>query len=91
MAQDFNTVTVTTTATEIVDANNGRTMLIIANDGGAKIYIGPTSSVTTSNGIPMFAGEKLTRDHFPEGYKGSVYGIVSSGTVDVRYWEYSGT
>ena len=91
MANEYNTVTITTSATEIVDANNGRTMLLLANDGTAKIYIGPDANITTSNGIPMFQGEKLTRDHFPEGYKGAIYGIVSSGTVDVRYWEYTGT
>lgn len=89
MAQSYNTVTVTTDATLIVPANTGRRSLLLGNDGSTKCYIGPDSSITTSNAMPFFQSEKLVRDLVPEGYLGAVYGIVASGTTDIRYWETS--
>ena len=85
----YNTVTVTTTATEIVAANSQRKDVDIANtDAGEIVYIGPDSSVTTSNAIPLYPQQ--TRDKpkmLSEHWKGPIFGIVGTGTADVRYWE----
>ena len=84
----YNTVTVSDTATEIVPANTARRNVTIVNTEEAKIvYIGPDSSITTSNAIPLYETQTRDQDRIPEGYQGPIYGIVSTGTADVRYWE----
>jgi hypothetical protein len=84
-------VSVTTSATQIVAANPIRTGLIIENVGGGTVYLGDDSSVTTSNGIKLAAN--ATRELFFNGgawqfyYRGDLYGIVATGTSDVRVLE----
>ena len=88
----YNTVTVTTTATKIVADNANRKALMLTNsEEGLIVYIGPDSSITTANAIPLY--ETQTKDftkNTPGYYSGDVYGIVSAGTADVRYWEVVG-
>ena len=85
----YDTVTVTDTATTIVSNNSKRIGLIIANSGSVTIYVGPDSSVTSSNGTPLLANGTLTEDSGgTKMFMGDVYGIASSGeSSDVRYWE----
>ena len=84
----YNTVTVTTAATKIVDANSQRQSLIISNAGSVTVYIGPDDSVTTANGMPIVGYGNLSEDSGGTRMQmGPVYGIVGAGTVDVRYWE----
>ena len=84
----YNTVTVTNTATKIVDANSQRQSLIIANAGSVSIFIGPDASVTAANGTPIVAGGNLSEDSGGTRMQmGPVYGITASGTADTRYWE----
>lgn len=75
-------VSVTTTATVIAAANNGRQSLLIKNIGAATVYIGP-SGVTTATGYPLDAGEVLELS----GQTGAVYGRVAAGTNLVRTLE----
>ena len=84
----YNTVTVTTSATLIVAANVQRVGLFISNTSTTvKLYIGPDTSITTSNGIEIPAGGNLTEDSSGTSmYKGPIYGIAAS-SIDVRYWE----
>lgn len=83
---DHDAVTVTTTATLVVAANNGRIAITIWNFGSATIYWGKDASVTTANGVPIPAnGSVEERD-----YLGPVYAIAASGTVNTRYWEVGG-
>ena len=77
-------VTVSTGATLIVAANNGRYDVIIVNNSSNTVYIGTANTVTTSNGIPILSNESI---HFPE-YLGPVYGVASADS-DVRYLEIS--
>jgi len=84
----YNTVTVTTSATRIVAASSNRKGLILANEGSVKVFIGPDDSITTSNAIPLFQSEKLFNSGLPDLWRGDIYGIVASGTADIRYWEY---
>jgi len=84
----FNTVTVTTAATEIVAANEQRRNLTIVNTSlSAIVYIGPDSTITTSNAIPLYQNQTRDQDKIPEGWLGPVFGIVGAGTADVRFWE----
>lgn len=83
----YNSVTVTDTATEIVGANSSRRNLTIVNNGSNTVFIGPDSSITTANAIPLYASSTRDSDVIPEGYKGAIYGIVESGSENVRYWE----
>ena len=84
----FNTVTVTTTATEIVAPNTKRLSLIVFNSGDEVVYIGQDNTVTIANGIPLNLDSSLTEESGgTKMYCGPIYGIVGSGTSDVRYWE----
>lgn len=84
----YNTVSVSDSATLIVAANEQRRNLTIVNTSlSVIVYIGPDSSITTSNAIPLYQNQTRDQDRIPEGYQGDVYGIVGSGTADVRYWE----
>lgn len=83
----YNTVSVADTATQIVAANSARRNLTIVNHGSNTVFIGPDTSITTSNAIPLYASSTRDQDVIPEGYKGAIYGIVAAGTEDVRYWE----
>jgi len=69
-------VTVETTATLIVPADDRQREAYIHNGGGAKIYLG-NGSVTTTNGYHLANNESL-RIFVPS--KETLYGIVASGT-----------
>lgn len=83
----YNTVTVTTSPTLIVPANNKRRQLIMDNQGSVAVYIGPDEFITASppNTIRLGQDAKLTRDD--RWYRGAIYGVVASGTASVAYWE----
>lgn len=84
----YGSRTVLTTATLIVSANEKRRNLSITNSSlYGVVYIGPDSSITTATGLPLYENSTRDQDRVPEGYLGPVYGIVASGTADVRYWE----
>ena len=84
----YNTITVGTSATLIVGANGKRRNLTLVNTSEAvPVYIGPDSSITTANAVPLYETGTRDQDVVPEGFKGDIYGIVSTGTADVRYWE----
>lgn len=87
----FNTVTIGPSATQIVGANPQRIGLIIVNTSTTvPIYVGQDNTVTAANGIPILPQGNLTEQNGGGGtemYYGPVFGIPSSGTVDVRYWE----
>ena len=53
----FNTVTVGTTATKIVDANSRRQSLLIENEGGVTVFLGPNNTVTKDIGIGLKQGD----------------------------------
>jgi hypothetical protein len=84
MADNTKSMTVTTSATEIVGRNRYRKLLVIYNNGTNTVYLGfsPTDC-TTASSFPLEAGDavkwKLKRDQ--------VFGITSSGTSDVRVME----
>lgn len=83
----YAAVTITTSATLIVAANTKRRNLTIVSNSSSTAHIGPDDSITTSNAIPLYGRSTRDQDRIPEGWQGPVYGIVGSGTVEVRYWE----
>ena len=84
----YNTVTVTATATQIIAGDSQRKGLIIHNNSSATVYVGPDASITTANAIPILANNTLIMSGFQEAYRGPLYGIVATGTADVRYFDW---
>lgn len=85
----YNTVTVGTSATQIVASNTDRKGLIVANTSGtATLYVGPNNSVSTTNGLPVGTNGSLTLSGLETAYRGDVFGISNAGNIDVRYWEW---
>ena len=86
MASSFNTnqVTVQSTATLIVAQNTGRKAVVITNLGTTAVYIGSSSSVTTSNGqlLPGVVGASIS---IPQ--TGPVWGIAASSTEAVSFMD----
>lgn len=79
----YNTVTIGTSASLVVDQREVRTGVVVYNNGSATIYLGTDSSVTTSNGLPVAIGASGSLD----GYMGPVYAISGTASQDVRYLE----
>ena len=78
------TVTVGTSATAIPSSNlSGRRVIIIVNISTSNIFIG-NNVVTTSNGYQLYSQQSVSMDISDAV---TVYGIVSSGTAEVRYLE----
>lgn len=88
-AASYGTISVGTSATQIVAANASRTsVLVVNNDPTKTLYVGKDSSVTTANGIPVAAGQAFSEDSAGQRvYTGAVYGIVGTGSLDARFWE----
>jgi len=84
MADQSRSVTVGTTATKIVGLDPKRFLLLLHNNGAVTVYLGFTATdCTVATGMPLLADVYIKfKDH-----AGPIYGIVSSGTCDVRVWE----
>lgn len=80
---NYNNVSVATTATSIVSSDAQRKSLTMKNNGSTTIYLGNDGSVTTSNGYPLEPGKEMFLEYAKS--REAWYGIVSSGTVDLRY------
>lgn len=93
MAVTTSAVTVTTGATAILARNNGRRSAIIhVPTGGSTVYVGG-SDVTTSNGLPVEAGNSLSLsqgDSHDQTPRYEYYGIVAASTQAVRVLEVLG-
>ena len=80
-------VSAATSATSLKAENNSRKGLTVYNDSSASLYLGSSSSMTTSAFIvKMAAGDYY---EFPFGYVGAVYGLWSSATGAARVTEFS--
>lgn len=87
-----NNQDVGTAATKICPASKSRTSLVIFNNTpGSILYLGTDNQVTPANGLPVFG---QTGQSFLAGLGDdptvSLYGIVTAGTVDVRWFEMDG-
>lgn len=84
MGLTHDQVSVGETATVIVasDATEHRRVWVHDPTGGASVFVGD-STVTTSNGFELEAGESQSFDIEPGE---ALYGIVASGTQTVSYF-----
>lgn len=74
----------TTSATLLLAANTARGVCLISNaHASATVYLGRDNTVTSSNGVPLPAGETLTDGLSTDAW----WGIMASGTGDVRVLE----
>lgn len=79
---NYGNISVTTVATLIKATNASRKSILVRNYGSASLFIGGNNSVTTSNGFEVQANQSIYIKDTDE-----IYGIVASGTLDVRYLE----
>jgi hypothetical protein len=83
MADQTKSVTITNTATEIVGLNPARKVLALYNNGSVTVYLGFSATDCTTSSLPLL----------PESYiifelkADPIFGIVATGTCDVRVWE----
>jgi hypothetical protein len=77
------TVTVTATAARIRSANSSRRSLLLQNNGTVDVFVGFSSTVTTSTGVLLAPDQNW----FEEDYVGAVYALVASGTAPLIYAE----
>ena len=72
------------TATQIVPFRASRVAVVLVNaDSQIEVAAGPSTSVTTSNGVTLEAGESIEIRS-----RGAVYAISASGTPTIEYIEY---
>lgn len=79
----YGNISIGTSATSIVSSNTDRATIRLNNNDTVTIYLGGDASVTTSNGYPVEPGATYIENN----YTGAIYGIVTSGTADLRYSE----
>jgi hypothetical protein len=82
------TVTPTTAAptgtqTLLLAANVARISATFVNAGSVTVYIGPTSAVTTSTGMPIIANGFFTDDSSTSAW----YGVTTGSAGDMRMAE----
>ena len=73
-------ISVTSSATLIVAAATTRRGLVIQNNSSDDVYIG-ASGVSTTTGVKLAAGASVVDNASSAAW----YGIVASGTANVRY------
>lgn len=83
MTLTANATTVTTSATSIVASASTRILFQMYNNGSDNVYVGTSTSVTTSNGLKFRPGEVYQE----KTYTGALYAICTSGTVNVRWFQ----
>src|SRR2546423_1087115 len=81
-----NQVSVSATATKVVDANAARANCTVRNIGATDCYLGSSAAVTTGNGFPLYSAGK---DPFDIKWTGAIYAITASSTTTVAYFEES--
>lgn len=76
------TLSVTTSASPLIGADGNRRGAIVRNpsSSGVTVYVGTTSGLTTSNGLPIDPGETFTTEATVAIY------FVAASAVTIRYW-----
>lgn len=76
----YGATSIGATATLIFSASVATTGWLLHNNGTDVIYLGANASVSTSNGFPLFPGEKLSWD-----IRSTLYGISPVAGQDLRH------
>ena len=86
-------VTVAATVTTLASKNYNRVELVLDNQSAQTVEFGDDAALTFGNGITLAAGDKafFTQASSKAQYlfRGAIYGIVTSGTADVRVMDLS--
>lgn len=78
-------VTITTSPTVIKQKDiEPRVALSLQNPSGVTVYYGFDNALTTNNGFPLENTGKVSMT----GHHGIVYGVVATGTADIRVMTY---
>ena len=80
----YSQATITTTVGLVLAANADRRYFSVFNNGGVAVYVGFDTSVTTSTGFVIPIGGAIGYSF----YYGSIFGIVSTGSCDLRIIEH---
>lgn len=84
MADSTKTVSVADTATKIVERKPKRQILLLHNNGSQTVFLGfSATDCDTATGMP------LLEDTYIKflGKSDPLWGIVASGTCDLRVWD----
>lgn len=85
----YGTVTVQSSGPTLISAaNNARKSIIIYNNGGVVLYLGPDALITISNAMPILPQSSLESANLFANWRGNIYGLATSGTLDVRFWSW---
>ena len=84
MADNTKTVSVGTSATEIVSLVPKRRLVLLHNNGSNTVYLGfDATDCTVGSSMPLLVDTYIKF----KDWGNPIYGIVASGTEDVRVWE----
>ena len=84
----YGSVTITDTATKIIDGNNIFRPVLLEITGSHTVYVGDNSSVTTANGLPIIKHQSANEIRLLPGQE--LWGICStSQTEDIRYFTHT--
>ena len=83
---NYGPIIVGETATQIVAANPDRIALIITIKDNVEVFLGLDNGVTIANGTQYKQDDVLEIDQ-ENLYTGAIFGIVESGSADVRFIE----
>lgn len=82
-SKTFSDPAPTTSAASVLAANPARIAALFYNNGAVTIYLGSTSGVTSSNGMPLLPGADLADNSSSDAW----WAITGSGTGDLRIIE----
>jgi len=81
-------VTISTTPILIYDINQYRLDAIVTNNSSVTCYIGPNGTINPSNTIYLNQNDVFVDDYTGiKGYRGQLWGVTSSGTATITWWE----
>lgn len=81
-------VNISTVPVLIYSGSSNRIDVIVTNNSGVKCYIGPDQNVTPNNSIYLNQDDVFIDDYSGiKGYRGSLWGVTSSGTATLQWWE----
>lgn len=83
MADNVKAVSIANTATQIVELNQTRKILVLHNNGTETIFLGMDNTVTVNDGLPLLEDGYIVYEHKAD----KIWGIVATGTQEMRVWE----